>query len=344
MTHFIRPTTPRWADLADLCESDDENSQHVLPLLFEDSYKGTSCSPNNERSIASQLDNTVCLSEGPTDFSFLMHNSSPAPLHKERAVSDSTCSTVSSGTPSTGTPCTEDEENITKKPQLHLDLVFDENSNSNGKREREGDGFIVVGSRRCKKPKATAEDKCESCECESKQLVKGKGKGKSECLFSHQRCFEWSRKPGGCSEPCPNGRLHVCEYCGSPDHRGCMSDCKADVVNGPDGDGPTDFSFLFKAEKLSPRSPRRYQGKSSGKGKSKSIHDEEKPVKHQRCFDWSRKVDGCSEPCPNGRAHVCEFCGSPEHRGVDCTCQQLSSRAKAVSHPQARKFRYLKQM
>ena len=28
-----------------------------------------------------------------------------------------------------------------------------------------------------------------------------------------QICWSWNRKRGGCSEPCPNKRLHVCEHC-----------------------------------------------------------------------------------------------------------------------------------
>merc|ERR1719399_189171 len=36
-----------------------------------------------------------------------------------------------------------------------------------------------------------------------------------------------------------------------------------------------------------------------GKGKSGSP-GENNAFGHQRCFDWNRKPDGCSEPCPNG--------------------------------------------
>ena len=39
----------------------------------------------------------------------------------------------------------------------------------------------------------------------------------------------------------------------------------------------------------------------------------------QICFAWSRSADGCAAegPCPQGRAHICEFCRS-SHRTVRC--------------------------
>jgi len=42
------------------------------------------------------------------------------------------------------------------------------------------------------------------------------------------------------------------------------------------------------------------------------------PGSKQVCWPWNRNADGCSSPCPNGRAHVCEFCGMANHRGVAC--------------------------
>ena len=52
------------------------------------------------------------------------------------------------------------------------------------------------------------------------------------------------------------------------------------------------------------------QGKG-GKGKSKG-------KKAQFCFAWNRDAAGCPNPCPNGRVHMCERCGSAEHKGKDC--------------------------
>ena len=54
-------------------------------------------------------------------------------------------------------------------------------------------------------------------------------------------------------------------------------------------------------------------GKSEkGKGKGKGKH------RIQVCFAWNRDAGGCPTPCPNGRAHVCEFCGASEHKGSEC--------------------------
>ena len=37
----------------------------------------------------------------------------------------------------------------------------------------------------------------------------------------------------------------------------------------------------------------------------------------QVCYSWNRQLNGCTEPCPDGRAHVCELC-TGVHRGVQC--------------------------
>ncbi len=39
-------------------------------------------------------------------------------------------------------------------------------------------------------------------------------------------CYNWNRTPTGCTDVCPGGRAHVCEYCLSR-HRGCDRVCKA---------------------------------------------------------------------------------------------------------------------
>lgn len=326
---MTRATTPRWADMVSPCGSDDE-FETVLTPLYEDSYQfGIEhiSKSNSAHKLASNLDSAVRLSDGPTDFSFLfkdlLHNSSSAPLQK---VSPAKCIP----TLSEDKTVLEDEVIKTRllKTPLHLDLnldIFDENSNSNSKREREGE---LISSPKHKMQKANANN---ACDCQSKDTIKGKGKGKGENQFGHQCCFNWNRKPDGCSEPCPNGRVHACEFCGSPDHRGTMCDRRSDVVDGPVGKSPKDFSFLFKQKKLNPStgtdlSQEKMEKKTSGGDGVCSYKG--KGCSHQRCFEWSRKVDGCSDPCPNGRAHVCEFCGSPDHRGVQSNCQQLASRVK----------------
>ena len=35
------------------------------------------------------------------------------------------------------------------------------------------------------------------------------------------------------------------------------------------------------------------------------------------CYDWARCEDGCSEVCPKGMAHICEWCRQP-HRTIHC--------------------------
>ena len=46
----------------------------------------------------------------------------------------------------------------------------------------------------------------------------------SRDLAGVQICWSWARKAGGCSDPCPAKRAHVCEICRGPhrsvDHKG----------------------------------------------------------------------------------------------------------------------------
>jgi uncharacterized membrane protein YgcG len=50
------------------------------------------------------------------------------------------------------------------------------------------------------------------------------------------------------------------------------------------------------------------KGGKAGKGKGKQ---------HEDCYIYNRDVGGCSEPCPNGRRHQCEYCGGA-HPGTQC--------------------------
>ena len=36
-----------------------------------------------------------------------------------------------------------------------------------------------------------------------------------------QICWDWARRAGGCKEPCPKSRAHICEFCRSGSHRSC---------------------------------------------------------------------------------------------------------------------------
>ena len=66
--------------------------------------------------------------------------------------------------------------------------------------------------------------------------------------------------------------------------------------------------------------------KGGGKGTLKGV-DPAKAAgfKKQSCYSWGRRKDGpcCKKAvddkeCPNGRQHICEHCGSPDHFSVEC--------------------------
>ena len=64
----------------------------------------------------------------------------------------------------------------------------------------------------------------------------------------------------------------------------------------------------------------KHETSGKGGGKSKSSKGKSKG-KLQICYAWNRDEAGCKSPCPNGRAHVCEMCGSPDHKGKNCTAR-----------------------
>ena len=55
-----------------------------------------------------------------------------------------------------------------------------------------------------------------------------------------------------------------------------------------------------------PVPPKQQKGeKGGGKG------GKGKPLSEQLCYRWSRDAEGCSNPCPHGRAHPnCQKCGA----------------------------------
>ena len=68
--------------------------------------------------------------------------------------------------------------------------------------------------------------------------------------------------------------------------------------------------------------------KGDGKGKGKKGVDHKVAGKflfdqqhRQICWRWNQTKSGCQDPCPGGRAHVCEFCrglqGTPGHRSCE---------------------------
>eukprot|EP00971_Amphidinium_carterae_P265675 5270709-Amphidinium_carterae.1 len=59
---------------------------------------------------------------------------------------------------------------------------------------------------------------------------------------------------------------------------------------------------------------------SKGKGKSKSKHA---PDGREICYSWNSKRGSCEnvavgQACKNGRAHICQLCGSADHPAADC--------------------------
>eukprot|EP00971_Amphidinium_carterae_P033583 661367-Amphidinium_carterae.1 len=56
------------------------------------------------------------------------------------------------------------------------------------------------------------------------------------------------------------------------------------------------------------------------KGKFKSKHT---PDVREICFSWNAKKGSCEnvpagQTCKNGRAHMCQICGSSDHPAAEC--------------------------
>jgi len=372
-----RSSPKRWADMSMESTSEDEVTQVGAPLM-EDSYHGTPirCMEVSRDGIIEKLGNAVSLSNSPKDFtSFMTQCKGSAFVEDEvRAANTLQKARTFSSSDSTGSFTLQDMD------------------------DWDGDDDVTTPSgslRSSSKQKGR---------WQSRDRTRGKGKSKKngtidQCKpFQHQVCFDWSRKAGGCSESCPNGRKHACEHCGSPDHRGVEHEAAVGKVDGEDkpieqgndkGDlqpplleaqvefNPTDFGFLLRgttpAWSLKTSSPMsmsitklddgefpplrnkesRYDGENVENEESDSKHarlgdslprplcqpcvdfktlereqraaNKDGPgFSHQRCFEWSRKANGCSFPCPKARLHVCEFCGSPDHRGVHHTGEKIS--------------------
>jgi hypothetical protein len=146
---------------------------------------------------------------------------------------------------------------------------------------------------------------------------KGDGAGKDKLKQSMQDCYIYNRDVGGCTEPCPNGRRHQCEYCCDA-HPGteCGAICgkgggagggKGDgkFGDGKNGVGPNGGGYDVDCKgKKGPK----VKGDGAGKGKGKQFED---------CYAYNRDVGGCTEPCPNGRRHQCEHCCGA-HPGTEC--------------------------
>ena len=72
-----------------------------------------------------------------------------------------------------------------------------------------------------------------------------------------------------------------------------------------------------------PRGGKRNRGNRAG-GKPSGGHQPANPIPgpqrdntKQICYAWNREGT-CTDPCPQGRLHICEHCKKPGHRGRDC--------------------------
>ena len=71
-------------------------------------------------------------------------------------------------------------------------------------------------------------------------------------------------------------------------------------------------------------------GKDKGKGKTRDL-DRRTPAGNyfydkagkQLCWTWNATKNGCTEPCPNGRAHVCEVCRGEKGPAGHRTCEHV---------------------
>ena len=71
-------------------------------------------------------------------------------------------------------------------------------------------------------------------------------------------------------------------------------------------------------------------GKDKGKGKTRDL-DRRTPAGNyfydkagkQLCWTWNQSKNGCTEPCPNGRAHACEVCRGEKGPAGHRTCEHV---------------------
>ena len=83
---------------------------------------------------------------------------------------------------------------------------------------------------------------------------------------------------------------------------------------------------LRKAKNIIKQNKNRQQKlKGGGKGLKGGDPSKTAEFKKQSCYSWGRRKDGpcCKKAvddkeCPNGRQHICEHCGSPDHFSVEC--------------------------
>lgn len=360
----------RWADMSMDSTSEDDITKSGAPVI-EDSYRGRplSCMEASNDGIMAKL----VLNDGPKDFAAVVTQRN-GNIFVEDEVRKANAMERSHTSPVGDLSAVQDMDDWDGD---------DDVTNPSGSSRRFTSQSDVSGAG-C----SSAKPKGKAGKSGKGKEKKGKGKSKIEINearpFEHQVCFEWSRKIAGCTDPCPNGRKHACEHCGSCSHRGIEHDDAVGIVNDSQDqkmdrsddkggvqlpileveDNPIDFGFLLRGAcpKWSPskisstmNSPQvqefddedaenedsnskrarmwNSQPRKTGqlpvsfelvKEKQSAADKEKLGFAHQRCFEWSRKPDGCSHPCPKNRLHVCEFCGSPDHRGLHHTGDKLA--------------------
>ena len=72
----------------------------------------------------------------------------------------------------------------------------------------------------------------------------------------------------------------------------------------------------------------RTHAKKRAKGSSKG---------KETCFAFSRNVGGCKEPCPHDQVHICEGCGAPDVRGIECCLKEGPPPKKGKSKGKGKK-------
>ena len=118
---------------------------------------------------------------------------------------------------------------------LRLEPSSDPGSQGRGRGRSGGDaadGVEMPEKKKARKPRESAREKAWTRDPGSGGAAgKGKGKGKHLDAKTHDGkyyrdstgasiCWNWNRVQGGCTDPCPMKRAHVCEFCRGA-HRGC---------------------------------------------------------------------------------------------------------------------------
>ena len=98
-----------------------------------------------------------------------------------------------------------------------------------------------------------------------------------------------------------------------------------------------DKALLYLARGSRPGGPNPRVHLTPGPGSKRPLALEDKddaptPIHEQVCYDYNKGK--CSEPCPNGRKHVCRACGG-RHPVIKC-------KSKNVSNPKTKKYKQRK--